>query len=177
MRFALLILLTVTLAAAYTWSSAPAAAAPAVEVSVEAVAPLGVGIVAEVNTLRRSRGLAPLRPSRNLAAAAAAHSRAMATFGFFGHASLDGTSFWRRVQRFYPQGPGWTVGENVLFSSGGLDAKRAVALWLGSPGHRANMLSPRWRELGVAAVRSSAAPGVFAGEEVVVVTADFGARS
>ena len=102
----------------------------------------------------------------------------MVTFGFFAHESRDGSSFWLRVQRFYRKGAtgGWTVGENLLFSSGGLDAKRAVALWLRSPGHRANMLSPRWREIGVAAMRSPAAPGVFAGEQVVVVTADFGAR-
>ena len=48
----------------------------------------------------------------------------MGTFGFFGHSSRDGSAFWKRVQRYY--GPNsydsWAVGENLLWSTTGIDA-------------------------------------------------------
>ena len=46
-----------------------------------------------------------------------------------------------------------------------------------SPGHRKNILTARWREIGLSAVTVSAAPGVFGGRDVVIVTSDFGFRS
>ena len=49
-------------------------------------------------------------------------------------------------------------------------------MWMGSPGHRKNMLAARWREIGLSAVSVPAAPGVFGGRKVVLVTADFGVR-
>jgi uncharacterized protein YkwD len=48
---------------------------------------------------------------------------------------------------------------------------------MNSPPHRANLLSPRWREVGLAAVHVGRAPGVYGGREVTIVTADFGVRS
>jgi uncharacterized protein YkwD len=47
---------------------------------------------------------------------------------------------------------------------------------MGSPGHRENLLSQRWREIGISAVHASSAPGVYGGQEVTIVTADFGLR-
>lgn len=46
-----------------------------------------------------------------------------------------------------------------------------------SPAHRNNILTARWREIGLSAVTAPAAPGVFAGRDVVVMTTDFGVRS
>jgi uncharacterized protein YkwD len=136
-------------------------------------------ILGELNAIRRAHGLVPLRSSRPLASAADAHSRAMGTFGFFSHSSRDGSQFWRRVQRFYgPTGSGsWAVGENLLWSTAGLDAAAALKLWMASPAHRKNILTPRWREVGLAAVSVPAAPGVFGGRDVVIVTSDFGVRA
>src|SRR5688572_14902486 len=57
-------------------------------------------VLGELNAVRRAHGLVPLRLSRPLATAAETHSRAMGTFGFFGHSSRDGSAFWKRVQRF-----------------------------------------------------------------------------
>jgi uncharacterized protein YkwD len=51
-----------------------------------------------------------------------------------------------------------------------------VESWLASPHHRENLLNPKWREVGVAAVHAWSAPGVYDGREVTVLTADFGAR-
>jgi uncharacterized protein YkwD len=102
----------------------------------------------------------------------------MARGGFFSHTSSDGTAFWKRVQRFYgPTGFGyWSVGENLLWSSPTIDARRAVQMWLDSPPHRKNMLTAAWREVGLAAVTVDAGPGVFNGLPVTIVTADFGVR-
>jgi uncharacterized protein YkwD len=45
-----------------------------------------------------------------------------------------------------------------------------------SPGHRRNILTARWREIGLSAVTVAAAPGVFGGRDVLIITTDFGAR-
>jgi len=136
-------------------------------------------VLVELNAIRRAYGLVPLRLSRPLASAADAHSRAMATHGFFRHESRDGSAFWQRVKRFYGPGQrgGWSVGENLLWSTQGIDARRAVELWMKSPGHRKNILTARWREIGLSAVNVSSAPGVFGGRDVVIVTTDFGVRA
>jgi uncharacterized protein YkwD len=131
-----------------------------------------------LNDVRAAHGLTPLRSNARLARAAAMHSREMAAKGYFAHESTDGSAFSTRVQRYYT--PGTTgyrsIGENLLWSSPDLDAKRALALWMKSAPHRANILSPNWREIGISALHAPAAPGVFGGAEVTVVTTDFGVR-
>jgi uncharacterized protein YkwD len=136
-------------------------------------------VLAELNVVRRAHGLAPLRRSLPLSRAADTHSRAMGRFGFFAHDSRDGSAFWHRVKRFYgSRGYGnWSVGENLLWSTPGLDARTALRLWMQSPGHRKNILTARWREIGLSAVTVAGAPGVFGGRDVVIVTTDFGVRS
>lgn len=48
-----------------------------------------------------------------------------------------------------------TYGENLLLGAWGrVSPRRAVALWLGSPGHRANILHAEFRDLGAALVRA-----------------------
>jgi uncharacterized protein YkwD len=158
-------------------AGASAAGTPARTVS--SVNQLESQVLGELNAVRRSHGLAPLRLSQPLSAAADAHSRAMGRFGFFSHESRDGSEFWARVKRWY--GPGgyrnWSVGENLLWSSGQLSAREAVKLWMGSPGHRKNILQGSWREIGLSAVAVSSAPGVFGGRDVVIITSDFGFRT
>ena len=136
-------------------------------------------VLVELNGIRRRHGLTPLRLSRPLSTAADAHSRAMGRFGFFDHDSRDGSEFWERVQRYYgPDGyKSWSVGENLLWSSGTLSAAAALKLWMGSPGHRKNILTARWREIGLSALEVRAAPGVYGGRDVVIITTDFGVRS
>ena len=160
-------------------SVAGAAAATQPAQSVTAADRLESEVLVGLNVIRRQHGLVPLRLSRPLSSAADSHSRAMGTFGFFAHESRDGSAFWKRVQRFYaPAGYGnWSVGENLLWASGDLSAAQAVELWMDSPGHRKNILTPRWREIGLSAVNVTSAPGVFGGRDVVIVTTDFGVRS
>jgi uncharacterized protein YkwD len=158
--------------------AAPATAADNASRHIEAADALERGVLAEVNALRARHRLAPLRLNTRLTAAADAHSDAMARRGFFSHESSDGSAFWKRVRRFYAdRGFGyWSVGENLLWSSPSIDAAGALRMWLDSPPHRKNLLKREWREIGLSAVHVAAAPGVYDGLEVTIVTADFGIR-
>jgi uncharacterized protein YkwD len=175
-RFAVLVAVALTLAAA---AAAAPAATPAPTRSLTAVNTLETQVLARLNAIRRQHGLVPLKLSKPLTTAADAHSTAMGRFGFFAHDSRDGTEFWQRVRRYY--GPSgyrtWSVGENLLWSSGRLDAAEAVRLWMSSPGHRKNILTARWREIGLSAVGVERAPGVYGGRDVVIITTDFGVRA
>jgi uncharacterized protein YkwD len=51
-----------------------------------------------------------------------------------------------------------------------------MQLWIGSPEHRRNLMTSRWRDLGVSAVTVPAAGGVFGGRQVTIITTDFGVR-
>lgn len=145
---------------------------------IERVTQLEAEVLSAVNEVRTARGLQPLSLAPGLRAAAAFHSRAMAENGFFEHDSSDGTSFDRRVRRFYPttKFAFWSVGENLLYTTRSLDAPAAVKAWLASPGHRRNLLSSQWRDAGVGVVRAASAGGVFGGSETWVLTMDFGTR-
>ena len=133
-------------------------------------------VFAAINDLRRAQGLAPLRLSRALSLAADEHSLSMAEHGYFEHSSLDGSPFSRRVVAFYAPGKRrWSVGENLVWASPGLSARRVLDLWLASPPHRATLLSPAWRDVGLGAVRAVAG-GVYGGRVVTILTADFGVR-
>jgi uncharacterized protein YkwD len=136
------------------------------------------GVLSDINALRKQHGLAPLRLSASLSAAARQHSSEMAARGYFSHSSANGSSFDKRIARFYPVGGShyWSVGENLLWSSPDVDAGGALDMWWNSPEHRKNMLTARWREIGLSAVHVPSAPGTYGGREVTIVTTDFGVR-
>ena len=140
---------------------------------------LQTALLGQVNTLRAANGLGRLRLSTSLSAAAGRHSTEMARRGYFSHDSANGQSFSTRIAHAYsPRGyRSWSVGENLVWGGPDIGAARAFQLWLSSPPHRANLLNARWREVGLGAVHSSSAPGVYGGGPATIVTADFGARS
>ena len=154
-------------------------AAPTSVSAVNAFKKLERPLIRKLNRVRDAHGLEPLTKSVPLRRAAAAHASAMGRGGFFSHTSLDGTAMEQRVARFYRRtsSSSWTVGENLLWSSGPITAGHAVEMWMNSPAHRRNILDPRFREIGIAAVGAGAAAGVFAGNDVTIVATDFGARS
>lgn len=175
MRLATLVA-CIGLLAASTAAASPVAGAQAA--SVTRAPTLEELVLREVNALRSARHLPTLATSSGLSRSAAAHSRAMATYGFFAHESRDGTAFSRRIKRFYaPRAGGWTVGENLaMFGGSPPTASAIVDAWMGSPGHRANLLRGLFREAGVAVMFNPAAGGVFGGEATWVVTLDLGSR-
>src|SRR5262249_49803112 len=97
----------------------------------------------------------------------------MAENGYFAHTSSYDAPFWARAdagRRFH------SVGENIAWASPTLGVAETIEMWLRSPAHRAILLARGWREIGIGAVHSDAAPGVFNGLDVTVLTADFADR-
>ena len=173
----ILALLFLLLAVAY----APTTSASATEqTAIRSRASLEVSVVRELNAVRSSHGLPPIRASRELRAAARSHTRSMLEVGFFGHESTDGRPFSDRIRRFYTSRGwrSWSVGETLLVSQGEeTAAQEVVSSWLDSPPHRAIVLSPVWRDVGIGAFYAASAPRDFGGAQALVVTADFGLRS
>jgi len=131
-----------------------------------------------INAIRARNGLRPLSGSTELTTAAESYTRTMLRKGFFDHNSPSGLTFAERIrQRYSPAGYArWAVGENLLASPSKLDATRIVELWMASPRHRDNLLSPTFRQMGIAAVHQSSAPGVFGGNQALVITLELGIR-
>jgi uncharacterized protein YkwD len=149
----------------------PQRASAAAGRSVATLSALDTGVLAQLNQIRLANRLTPLTVSPDLSASAAEHSTEMITDGYFAHNSHDGTAFWKRILRFYPEvgTARWSVGENLLRSTGTINATQAMAAWMASPDHRANILNPAWRQIGISAVAAT-------GTDVMVITTDFGAR-
>lgn len=147
--------------------------------SVQVVRDLNRELLRQLNAIRLRAGLPPLRRSRDLTEAAVAHSRSMAKHGYFSHTSYNGSLFWQRVERYYhaPQPfRVYRVGENLMSGPASVSAAVVIRSWMQSPPHRENLLS-RWAEVGFGCVRASDAPGIFDGQTVAIVTADFGTRN
>jgi uncharacterized protein YkwD len=105
-----------------------------------------------INQQRAAHGLGRLRADRRLAAAALGHSKDMVAYRYFGHESRSGAPFtariaatgWTRARRHY------VVGENIGWGSGSLGSPRAMVQgWMHSAPHRANILEPRYRVVGI----------------------------
>ena len=116
-----------------------------------------------MNEVRSSHGLKPLRVDPRLTRAARSHSLDMVRRQYFAHGA-----FVPRLKRFNVRGP--RLGENLAWGVGSLaHARSIVAGWMGSPPHRANLLRPAFRRVGIGNV-----VGRFAGHaRARVVTADF----
>jgi uncharacterized protein YkwD len=164
-------------AAAVVAIAAPAAV-PASSASSTSMTGLESGLLQQLNAVRADHGLSALRPNARLATAAEQHSREMADDGYFDHNSVDGTSFSARVAKWYPLASfhSWSVAENLLWSSPSVDPSGAVAMWMRSPPHRANILNPRFQDIGIGAVHSTSARGTYTHRPVTIITTDFGVR-
>ncbi len=99
---------------------------------------------------------APLVWDEALAAAALAHSRDMATSRQFAHRGSDGSEVATRATR---AGYVWKlVGENI--AAGQPTAQEAVAGWIESPGHCANLMNPAFTGMGAGyAISRAKLPG------------------
>jgi uncharacterized protein YkwD len=87
----------------------------------------------------------PLTVSRELNDAATDHARDMARRKYFEHRGRDGSEPRDRVRRSGYQSR--LTGENIAY--GPESAEEVVAGWLASPGHCANIMDPRFRDIGV----------------------------
>ena len=120
-----------------------------------------------VNQSREELGLAPLKESPLLEKAAFLKAKDMLGKGYFSHQSPEGNPpwYWLRSVGYNYQ----LAGENLAI--GFLDSEEVNRAWLDSPSHRANLLNPKYQEVGIAVVR-----GKFQGNETNLVVQFFGAR-
>ncbi len=156
--------------------AAPASAADCPGADLPAGAPETVAVRAAVvcltNVERANAGLAALVPEGRLEEAAQAYSGLLVRDQFFAHVTPEGSALTNRLRAY----TGWRrVGENLAWGEGSRGTPRAiVAAWMASPGHRANILSDQFTEVGIGMV-----PGTPINSNLAAATyaAEYGARA
>ncbi|MEY2501729.1 MAG: hypothetical protein QOI07_2063 [Verrucomicrobiota bacterium] len=124
----------------------------------------------------------PLSMNATLLTAARAHSQNMLQNNYQGHAGPDG-SLTTRLQGYTAGANGWTIGENVYaycksvwYGHAGFEVDWGGSVATGGmqvpPGHRQNIHSPDFREVGIGVVLGS--NGGSSGVGPQLVTQDFG---
>jgi uncharacterized protein YkwD len=129
-----------------------------------------------LNAQRQRQRLRPLRANAQLGRAATGHSRAMVLRRFFSHWEPNGPSLVARVRRahYLAGARGWTIGENIGYGRGRPGAPAGmVRSWMRSSGHRANILYPGFRAVGLGIV--GGVPGRQHSRGATYTT-DFGVR-
>lgn len=99
------------------------------------------------NIQRATNGIMPLNENQELVLVAKAKLQDMFEHQYFAHVSPLGTGvdyFVSKTEYLYI-----LVGENLALGDFGTDEK-LVQAWMDSPGHRANILNPKFTEIGVA---------------------------
>jgi uncharacterized protein YkwD len=106
-----------------------------------------------INRQRDQAGLPSLDRNRTLQKAAQRDNSRMRGSGCFSHQCPGEGRLEGRLRSAGYLGDGlrrWAYGENVAWGSGGRATPSAiVAAWMNSAGHRANILSSSFREIGV----------------------------
>ncbi len=124
-------------------------------------------LVTLTNNKRAEGGLPPLILDNQLSVAAAAKAEHMFSHNYWAHTAPDGTTPW-----FFIRGAGYEylyAGENL--ARGFTTAPEAVDAWMASPGHRNNIMSPNYKDIGFAVLT-----GTLAGDETVLIVEMFGSK-
>ena len=121
------------------------------ERSASAVNQSFVDKVLELTNLERSKlGLSALISNSQLATAAAKHTENMAVQDFFSHTGKDGSSMGSRITA-----TGYkfsNAAENI--AAGSSTPEAVINSWMNSSGHRANILNPNLKEIGIGSIFS-----------------------
>src|SRR4051794_8157764 len=125
-----------------------------------------------INTERAKTGAQPLASNDHLNAAADNHSQWMIDTDTFSHAGVSGSSPTERmVSAGFDFGDTWASGENIAWVStrdpSGLqdEVQLLHTNLMNSPEHRANLLNPEYRQVGL-----GFATGEFKGYDGAFVT-------
>jgi uncharacterized protein YkwD len=114
-------------------------------------------VVDLTNRERSIRGLPPLEVKFGLQYVAQKRSTDMIVRGYFDHVDPQGHDpFWLLRQNGVRY---QTAGENI--ARGQRTPEDVVRDWMNSPGHRANILNPRFGAIGVSAVQNSQTGQVY----------------
>jgi uncharacterized protein YkwD len=135
-----------------------------------------------LNRVRARHGLPPLRLNAKLSRAARRHSHDMVRHRYFAHNSRNGRSPFDRMRatHYVPRSASWWLGENIAWGSGPLGEPAAIVrAWMHSPPHRANILSRRFRDIGVGIAVGAPTTGSAGGARGAgaTYTTDFGQHS
>ncbi|MBS7463621.1 CAP domain-containing protein [Pseudomonas syringae] len=130
-------------------------AKPLIDESLEDARSAGRALLAQVNAARAKPRMCGKRPfpsarplswNTTLETAAQQHSQSMASENYFTHRGFDNDS---PADRARAAGYGGRqIGENI--AAGQSTASKAMASWLASPGHCANLMNPMFTEVGAA---------------------------
>jgi hypothetical protein len=124
-------------------------------------------VVKLTNEKRVQAGLSPLEFNPTLSQAAKAKGEDMLAKDYWAHVAPDGTEPWKF---FLDSGYKYRyAGENLArdFSS----ASTAVDAWMASPTHKDNLLSAKYRDIGIAVVE-----GDLGGRDTTIIVQLFGTR-
>ena len=130
-----------------------------------------------VNKERNHHGLKPFGRDKRLQKAAQRHNDRMVGTGCFDHECNGESELGKRLESVGYLSGGltrWAYGENIAWGSGDYATPRSiVAAWMNSPGHRMNILSNDFRDIGIGFTRGTPSDGRESG---AVYTTDFGLR-
>jgi uncharacterized protein YkwD len=107
-----------------------------------------------VNAERAARGLVAVQHAGALELSARRHANDMVARGYFAHVSPTGGTVDKRARRAgYLSAPCWSLGEDLGSAPASVASAQAVVdAWMESPGHRAVILDPSFRDIGIALV-------------------------
>ncbi len=108
-------------------------------------------VITLVNKERSKRGLQTLKKNATLAYVARLKSKDMATKGYFSHTSPTYGSPFTMMQHYGIRFS--AAGENIAM--GQPTPQAVMTAWMNSPGHKANILSPAYNQIGVGMAKSS----------------------
>jgi uncharacterized protein YkwD len=124
-----------------------------------------------LNRERTSRGMRRFHRNPRLSLASQRHARDMSRRQYFDHGDFVGRI---RAAHYLAGSHNWTVGENIAWGSWDYASPAEIVDgWMHSPGHRANILSSRFREIGIGVARGAPVGGQKRGGTYVT---DFGTR-
>jgi uncharacterized protein YkwD len=128
-----------------------------------------------VNKQRHQAGLPALDRNKKLQKAAQRHNERMDGTGCFSHECPGEAALDTRLDEYLAGGlSAWGIGENVAWGAGELGTPESIVkAWMNSPGHRANILSHDWHEIGVGFSVGSPSSGH---SDAGIYTTDFGLR-
>jgi uncharacterized protein YkwD len=116
-----------------------------------------------LNAERRRHDETRLRSNHKLAVAAVRHARDMVQNHYFSHDAPSGQDFVQRIFKtdYVPPAADWSLGENLAWGDGSKGTPRQIVrAWMASPGHRRNILTAGFREIGIAVVVGAPLAGV-----------------
>jgi uncharacterized protein YkwD len=125
-------------------------------------------VIRLTNEKRVQNGLSPLAQNTTLSQAAQAKGNDMIADDYWAHFAPDGTSPWSFFANF-----GYSykyAGENLARDF--RDPSSAVEAWMNSPTHRENLLSSKYKEIGIAVVE-----GDLAGVDTTIIVQFFGTQA